>query len=185
MPMGDLREPVGALRRAGALLITNSGALDGEGYARLVRGLSALAPDARVFRGEHAAVCFVECGPEPSERPLDWVAGRSIAAFCGIGRPASLFDMLESLGAVVRERIVFPDHHAYSESDLVRVAGARAEVVVTTEKDLARLGWTTGIDKICALRIRMQFEEKSEFAQYLSSRTYPAHKKAGAEKATA
>jgi tetraacyldisaccharide 4'-kinase len=67
-----------------------------------------------------------------------------IAGFCGIAHAAPFFEGINSAGIPLVARVVFPDHHPYSESDLHQIiesaqkAGATA--LLTTEKDLARLG---------------------------------------------
>ncbi len=53
MPMGDLREPVGGLRRAGVVLLSNSSALSAPEYATLCERVSRLAPGAMVLRCAH------------------------------------------------------------------------------------------------------------------------------------
>lgn len=72
-----------------------------------------------------------------------------VVAFCGIARPEQFFEGLESAGldrAGLRlaARFAFPDHHRYTAGDLERVTSAAqqagAAVLLTTEKDRARLG---------------------------------------------
>jgi tetraacyldisaccharide 4'-kinase len=67
-----------------------------------------------------------------------------VCAFCGIARPEQFFAGLEEAGLHVAARIAYPDHHGYTEADLERLV-ARAEragatAMITTEKDLVRLG---------------------------------------------
>jgi tetraacyldisaccharide 4'-kinase len=79
----------------------------------------------------------------PDHAP-EWLRGRAVYAFCGIGNPRSFEGTLAALRADVAKCRRFPDHHPYTEDDLCRIdAEARefmAEVLVTTEKDAARLG---------------------------------------------
>ncbi len=64
-------------------------------------------------------------------------------AFCGIARPERFFALLESAGWRPAARLRFPDHHAYPERSLARIAAAaRAAAcrsLVTTEKDAVKL----------------------------------------------
>jgi tetraacyldisaccharide 4'-kinase len=66
------------------------------------------------------------------------------AAFCGIARPEQFFAGLEQAGMKLVARTAFPDHHRYTASDLSRLAtearAAGAAALLTTEKDLVRLG---------------------------------------------
>ncbi len=74
-----------------------------------------------------------------SAEPL---AGRPVVAFAGIGRPSKFFASVEGLGADMRERHAFADHHPYAEADAARLL-ARAQAAgaqpVTTAKDMVRL----------------------------------------------
>lgn len=64
-------------------------------------------------------------------------------AFCGIARPERFFALLESAGLRPAVRLRFPDHHAYPERSLARIAAAARAVscrsLVTTEKDAVKL----------------------------------------------
>jgi len=74
--------------------------------------------------------------------------GRAVVAFAGIGEPRKFFATLAALGADVRDRIAFPDHHPFTEADANRLLGLAARhhaELITTEKDYARLeGAETG-----------------------------------------
>ena len=67
-----------------------------------------------------------------------------VAAFCGIARPEQFFAGLEGAGLHLAARMAFADHHRYTHGDLERIAAAAsrggAAVLLTTEKDCARLG---------------------------------------------
>jgi tetraacyldisaccharide-1-P 4'-kinase len=69
-------------------------------------------------------------------------AGR-IAAFAGIGNPSAFRTSLENLSANLAGFRPFPDHHAYTATDLHALhdwaAGLHADLVVTTLKDLVKL----------------------------------------------
>jgi tetraacyldisaccharide 4'-kinase len=67
-----------------------------------------------------------------------------VVAFCGIARPEQFFEGLERAGLRLAARFAFPDHHRYTAGDVERVTMAAqkagAAAVLTTEKDLVRLG---------------------------------------------
>jgi len=74
---------------------------------------------------------------------LNSLKGKQAVAFCGIAQPESFRSMLENLGVNVSSMMYFQDHHPYSDSDIGRIVAeqerSKAEYIVTTEKDLARL----------------------------------------------
>lgn len=76
-----------------------------------------------------------------------WLQGAPVVAYAGIAHPERFFGLLERLGARLELRAAFADHHAFAEADaerLVRAARACGGVLVTTEKDLARLQGSSG-----------------------------------------
>ncbi|HET7318621.1 MAG TPA: tetraacyldisaccharide 4'-kinase, partial [Nitrospirota bacterium] len=64
----------------------------------------------------------------------------------------------------------YPDHHAFSRSDLAEVykmsADHRADMIVTTEKDAVRLR-EMGPEGIWALRIELVVNEQKEWERFL------------------
>ncbi len=79
---------------------------------------------------------------EPADNTPD-LAGKKVIAFTGIGMPDKFFATLEKAGAKIVERIRFPDHHPFSQSDaqwLLNLQGDNSSsVLVTTAKDHVRL----------------------------------------------
>lgn len=96
----------------------------------------------------------------PAARSL---AGRSVFAFAGIGRPQKFFETLEAAGAHLAGTRAFPDHHPFrpAERDAL-VADARrcGAVLVTTEKDAVRLP----PDFAQVLPVRLVFERPEVIA---------------------
>jgi tetraacyldisaccharide 4'-kinase len=64
-------------------------------------------------------------------------------AVAGIARPARFFDALRAGGWEVVREFAFRDHHWFSHRDLAKIGRAasdgRADLILTTEKDAARL----------------------------------------------
>jgi tetraacyldisaccharide 4'-kinase len=138
LPRGPLREPVGALARADALVFTRAQAGDPPppGGALLPKGPTQ-------FR-----VGVEKLGLRPvagGERlPLAKLAGARVGLLAAIARPDRLARDLADLGAEVCARRVFADHHAYARRDL---AGLDAGLVwVTTAKDAVKIppAWAAG-----------------------------------------
>ena len=123
MPAGPLREPVEeALARADAVIVI---------------GEDTSGAGARI--GTAAPVLTARFVPRPD---AERVAGRRVLAFAGIGRPAKFFETLAGMGCEIVDAVPFPDHHRYTEDEvmgLVEAAAAADAVPVTTEKDAVRL----------------------------------------------
>jgi len=123
LPAGNLREPRQAARRAGAIAIP---AEDGELEEEL-RAWGWKGPVWRLHR----------------KMEVPAVDG-SVLAFCGIARPEQFFAGLEAGGLAIAARIVFADHHRFTTRDVERLLRkaqvSKACALITTEKDLVRLG---------------------------------------------
>lgn len=71
-----------------------------------------------------------------------WVAEAPLLAWAGIGGPDRFFRLLTTLGADIRIKRCFPDHHRLSDAEAAEVlqaAQASGTRLVTTAKDHARL----------------------------------------------
>jgi tetraacyldisaccharide 4'-kinase len=94
------------------------------------------------------------------EEPLGSLGGRAVVAVAGVARPEGFLAMLARAGCTVRRTLLFPDHHAYDDRDVAGLVAAAAEgTLVTTEKDLAKLGGRPGLEELCALRVSVEVEE--------------------------
>ena len=150
LPAGLLREPVDALTRADVILITRTRPDETfDIIRRVVRHYNAVAP---LLAAGHRGMGFIDTSGHNVETPARAVA------FCGIGNPSRFrIDLLEA-GVDVVEFRAHRDHHVYSAAEIAElrdVARQRDAVLVTTEKDLARLD-PAGADGIRAFRIRAE-----------------------------
>ncbi|MEY4950609.1 MAG: hypothetical protein RL698_2820 [Pseudomonadota bacterium] len=138
LPAGPLREPLSALCRAGAIVVTKCEAIPPEIATRLDRH----APGVPVCAAALEPRCLVSAhGEHTFESPLADLAGRRVVAVSGLARPTSFYEVLDRLGAKLVEALEFRDHHAYGQADWQRIgqAARRADLVVCTEKDLVKL----------------------------------------------
>jgi tetraacyldisaccharide 4'-kinase len=139
LPAGPLREGRRALRRAHLVVVTRKSAslAEAEETAAAWTGFAGAPP---------TAVLALTPGPlqplDPSgaSLPLGTLAGKRVLAISAIGVPAAFEAQLRLAGASV-ESAAFPDHHAYSATDvaaLVRRAGL-TDLTICTLKDAVKL----------------------------------------------
>lgn len=130
MPAGNLRESVGALQRADAVVIREDELDDVKD-----RAWKLMREGAQMWIVRRKLVF-----PAPL---LVFTAGLRPVAFCAIARPEGFQAMLTEAGCGVVETIAFPDHHAYGMRDMERIleVGRRLNATgfVTTEKDHVKL----------------------------------------------
>jgi 3-deoxy-D-manno-octulosonic-acid transferase len=156
-PLGRLREPFQALRRATEIILTRCEPLQStRGLERMI----AQYTSAPVFRSRVAAGKWVSLDGAP---PGDF--GRA-AAFCGLGTPRSFWRTLEQLGVRVLRREAFPDHHCYSARELARLAFG-VDTLLTTGKDAANLpdeaARAIAPARLYWLEIEIEIEREDEF----------------------
>jgi tetraacyldisaccharide 4'-kinase len=126
IPAGPLRAPLeGQIAQANALVII------GEGKKA----------DALIAAFEKAGkpVLSARMAPNCDQR---WLGVLPVIGFAGIARPAKFFATLKANGARLIDSHAYPDHHRFTEKNarrLLKEAEDRSAMLVTTEKDWARL----------------------------------------------
>ncbi len=171
-PLGRLREPLSALSRADAVVITRSEFSDlAAAIESVVRRYNR---GARLFRATVTPRAWVEhwTGREIGIRIRPF---ERAGAICGLGNPLAFRRTLESLGVQPVETVEFPDHHRYTPQELRRLAqrmiSLGATALVTTEKDAVNLceGWEALIAplELYWLKVTIAFDRTEEFLQFV------------------
>ncbi|MBN1880896.1 MAG: tetraacyldisaccharide 4'-kinase [Deltaproteobacteria bacterium] len=159
-PAGPLREPLSAARRGDVLWLSEAAVEstsheDGPGPIERVCGT--------IPRVYSVPVPLALVDGDGTEYPARALEKKKALAFCGIARPQRFFDTLEDIGVIVVYTLPFRDHHRFSENDYAAInhVAARfgAEVIVTTEKDLMRIGDHTLSHRLLAVRMGLRVQE--------------------------
>jgi 3-deoxy-D-manno-octulosonic-acid transferase len=177
-PMGRLREPMDALARADAIVITRSQDSDlGPAIERAVRRWNPRVP---VFRARIEPEWWVEHRSGRHLRPQDLKLDQ-VGVFCGLGNPRSFHRTLDALGTRYVDCVSFQDHHRYLPNELKRMAEQfrrqGAVALVTTEKDAVNL--CQDADQLLAplplywLKIGMRIEGEAELLAQIERRIAP------------
>ena len=136
LPSGRLREPLAALSRAQAAILTGAPDWDGHGAALA----AALRPHG--FAGPGFASVT---RPSPPRRTggEELPAGARVLLVTAIARPDAFSALARSLGLAIAGELRFPDHHRYPPASLARIAEAwratGADAVLVTAKDRVKL----------------------------------------------
>jgi tetraacyldisaccharide 4'-kinase len=141
-PRGLLREPPSSLRRADAVLLTRCDQVAASDVNTLASEVRDRAPGRPVVETTHTPVAWVQHGH--ADRPPEALRGRPVVAFCGLGNPEAFRHSLRALGADPADFRTYPDHHAYTRTDVDDLrAWAQQQpadaVLATTQKDLVKL----------------------------------------------
>ncbi len=143
LPAGNLREPHEAAHRATVIAVP----AEEPNLEEELREWGWLGPIWRLHR--RMEIPFVD-GP--------------VLAFCGIARPERFFEALQAEGLQMVAQLAFPDHYSYPnavlEQNLAYARKAGAKALITTEKDLARLGKLASIfpDSLPLLTAKLTIE---------------------------
>jgi tetraacyldisaccharide 4'-kinase len=187
IPSGRLREPLSALRRADAVIVTRSD----RPFDRttLVGTLREYLPSevpiffawhelTTLFPIERLAVSATREGRVWGRADLHH---RRVAALAGIAHPEQFFSDLRTAGAETVQTHSFPDHHRYRapelESILQHAEEAGLEALLLTEKDAANLppDWVpTRSLPILQARIEFRCHEEAALLDLLRQRAFPA-----------
>jgi tetraacyldisaccharide 4'-kinase len=149
LPAGPLREQLTALRRAGLIVLTRT-AKEGD-YRELERSIRRFNRSAPILLSRHRPAGLFDTRGAPVSYP------ERAVLFCGIARPELFRRDIESLGIEVVGFRDYPDHYRYTERDIDELRGLAGDGValITTEKDLARLGTAEGLP-LTVLRIEIE-----------------------------
>jgi tetraacyldisaccharide 4'-kinase len=121
LPVGPLREPLARLLEVDAVIC--NGLVDSRLPAAIPRFDMQLGAGAFYRLNDPGQSCLAET-----------FSGKKLFALAGIGDPGRFFRTLEALGLQF-EAHPFPDHHAYTQSDLAFADGG---ILLLTEKDAVK-----------------------------------------------
>lgn len=145
LPRGPWREPLSALRRAHAVVVTRktASAEEARTLATRIERDTGTRPAVAFIRADRwvALRAGTSAADADGAAAMDATPGGAVVAVAAIAEPDSFFDTLASMGVPLVARRAYPDHHVYSPADLDEIARAAAgRVVATTAKDAVKLG---------------------------------------------
>jgi len=137
LPAGLLREPLTALRRAHAAILTRCDLVGRIDLENIEAQLYRINPHLVLARTRHAPAGAI--GTNINDIKLDELAGRRVFAFCGIGNPEAFEAQLKKLRLDIAAFHVYNDHHQYTDDDLADIYEEakylHADLILTTQKD--------------------------------------------------
>jgi tetraacyldisaccharide 4'-kinase len=137
LPAGLLREPVVALKRADAVVITRCDQITEAELSQLEHELHKINPEIVAARSVHSPVCAKSI--DNKEIGLEELKSKKIFAFCGIGNPDAFLRTVRGLGSKIVGSKVFNDHYHYTDNCLAGICEEaerlKADLMLTTQKD--------------------------------------------------
>jgi tetraacyldisaccharide 4'-kinase len=159
-PRGTLREPIAGLARADVVVLSRADAVDKAIRQQIHDRVRGLSPNADWVEVTHHPTELINSTGETA--PIQSLAGKPVAAFCGIGNPSGFRHTLESSRYDVVKWREFPDHFDYVNSDVNSLREwlltVDCEAAVCTHKDLVKVARDQiGGKPLWALKIDIEF----------------------------
>ncbi|MFZ5767002.1 MAG: tetraacyldisaccharide 4'-kinase [Thermodesulfobacteriota bacterium] len=169
-PGGDMREPLTALARAHAFILTGVNDANRQRFAAISRALTKKFPGIPIFSAEYRPLSLINVQGE--ELSLAQAREMTYFAFCGLAQPASFVRSLEQAGLRTRGFQAFRDHCRYLAPELEflkkQLAGFSGDGLITTEKDLVKLREAQLPLPLYALR--MELRPEADFDAFVLAR---------------
>lgn len=169
LPLGLLREPRSALKRADLVVFTRH-----QPEQKLVD------PGVPYCWSSHQLTTFNRL-VDRSELLVAGLQQARVAAFCGIAAPDAFFEALRGLGITLVATLSLPDHEPYHGEGFRRlerfVAEHTADWLVTTEKDGVKLAaqqqrW---LDKVVTVRLELQMSDNGRLVKAALEKLLASH----------
>ncbi len=178
LPRGLLREPIGSLQRADAVILTRCDLVTAQAVSAIKATVAMIKPEMPIAESTHRPAQWRNASQQTA--PLDALKERPIAAFCGLGNPEAFRQTLVKLGLNVVAWRTYPDHHLYSKDDVEALrAWARQlphdAALATTQKDLVKIRLDrVGDRELWALQIALHLTSGQEALEALLQKTAQA-----------
>ncbi|HUV50298.1 MAG TPA: tetraacyldisaccharide 4'-kinase [Anaerolineae bacterium] len=186
LPRGILREPISALKRSDAFVLTRFDSASDYIRQAAVDKIENLAHGRPFFRSFHVPNLYKPANDKKSMPGIKLqnfdsglLHGRRVVAFSGLAGNDDFRRTVESLKCDLIDFFEFPDHHKYTETDLQRIIqssiNAQAEFILTTEKDYVRIsGKTSWPIEIVVVGIELSLgDDESPFVDFIKTRLEP------------
>lgn len=166
-PGGDLREPISALQRCSAFVITGITKELQERATQFKELLKKRFPDKSVFFTSYEAVA-AQALEDKSVHKISTLPS-PLFAFCGIGQPQLFKKSLATLGLSISGFMPLKDHQPFTASLLKKInkqaLASGALGIITTEKDLVKI--RKGDFSLPTFSLQMKVVPDNEFSAYL------------------
>ncbi|MCB9061201.1 MAG: tetraacyldisaccharide 4'-kinase [Halobacteriovoraceae bacterium] len=167
-PLGLLREGVSALEDADVIVLGRTDQVE----TKQVDELKDFIQKNTLKKLDFAEISYRPSGVYSLNYKLkylpDQLKDKRFICAAAIASPNSFFNLVESLGAVIVEKLIYPDHHYFNQKDveeLLTLAIENDVEILTTEKDLVKLKKVTHDKRINFLSVSVEFLNGEEIVK--------------------
>ncbi len=163
LPVGSLREPGSALKRAQHVVITKiPSAFEQAKIDKFKSFVWQYSPSCKISLCRFQPVSIEqEINEQPIQSSLDKIKGLPVIIFSGIAKPYGFKQTVLSLGANILKVVEYDDHYNYSVKDIEQLEALRkskgAEYFLTTAKDMVKLSNSPINSRLMAINLQTQW----------------------------
>ena len=156
LPAGPLRENLSVIKNYDLIFLNGE-----KNNKKILSKFKSINKDLKIFEGKY--------------KPLNlnkFNLKKKYLMFCGIGNPHEFEQTLIKYKFNVSEKIIFPDHHKFSNIDLKKLNNNASRdnlTLITTEKDFFRLNKAQR-KNIKFLKIKLEIKNREKFKKILISK---------------
>ena len=156
LPAGPLRENLSVIKNYDLIFLNGE-----KNNKKILSKFKSINKDLKIFEGKY--------------KPLNlnkFNLKKKYLMFCGIGNPHEFEQTLVKYKFNVGKKIIFPDHHKFSNIDIKRLnhdASRDNLTLITTEKDFFRLNKTQR-KNIKFLKIKLEIKNREKLKKILISK---------------
>ncbi|KAL5583616.1 hypothetical protein UlMin_016058 [Ulmus minor] len=147
LPLGPLREPLNALRRADVVVLHHADLISEKNLQDIELMIREIKESVTIFFTRMAPSHFFNVGNINSRKPLEAVSNSILLCVSAVGSANAFVLATKKLGAFFVDQLEFSDHHIFQPKDMERIRRRLEElqnkfgskpIVIVTEKDYDR-----------------------------------------------
>jgi len=156
LPIGNLREMQNGVKRADVVIVTKCPKKLSAQEKKRIEDKLSLNYNQKLF---FTTICYSDfVFSVDSKLPISEVKSKEKVIFAGIAKPDLFFNFLKNENDIV---LKYSDHHNFSENELKDIQEkATDKIIITTEKDYARIREKLDANKLFYLPIKSRFLER-------------------------
>ena len=159
-PLGYFREGLSALKHADAIILNRSDQVPRQKVSEITRKLKRHTPKGIPYAEVFYRPVSIKDLNFRDVYSIPEAAGLKVIAATGLANPEWFFKSLESVGIEIIDRIVFADHHYFTNEDineLILKAKSLDCYIMVSEKDIVKIRKITENPKFHYLEIAVDF----------------------------
>ena len=167
LPLGPLREPLNALKRADCIVFTKTNLATNKDIQYIKNLLPIGIP---IYYSSFIPSKLTSLHTE-QEILLSFLKNKEVNLFTGIANPKAFYKILQTEGAIIQESNFFPDHYNYRYRHIEKYLTPPYNVfpIIITEKDQVKLlQWKNILRNFYVLKAEMNIEES--FTEWLNDK---------------